>query len=302
VRLAPVLDLVYVSFTWSYRGGVMRLAPVLLVALCACGGERAARQASSAGAGGDGPPPDVPVTEDLPTPGMPVPFPQPVPEPIPRTDPAPPPAARIELAPAELRFGFLGVHQHEQKDLVIRSTGTAPARLDGFELAPGSFAAFGLQAPAAVDLAPGEELRVTVTYDPQEPSVVADEGELRFTADGQPQHVPMSGFASAPCLRVDPSVIEFGEVPFGYVPVNHVHVVSCGASGVELRDVRFEGSCGGLTLKGVPPGLPFLLPAGGLTLDLIFDPARCGGPCALVLEFESDLAPVTVPIQASCTP
>lgn len=229
------------------------------------------------------------------------------------------------IRPAEVSFGFVhagknpetGEQEVYRKDVRIRNAGASECVLWDLGLDPGGSSRFtaGSGPGGILAIPPGEELTVTVVYTPIEPSIDLDRSSLMFKQVGDPDVdpqvvVPISGFASALCLRVESDPVDFGRVPLGHAAVRPLNLTSCTPSLLKIGgkdpanppargwngDVAFSaGSSPAFSLRGVPP-LPYSMPADTLLkLDVVHEPTSIGPDHAqLEIWLRSALAPIVV--------
>lgn len=236
-----------------------RIAPVVLVVLAACGGEQRAN------APGEEPPPaleEAPGRETRPAPHATgaVEPPRTVPEPL----------HRLAIEPAEVRFGFVDAEAEYRKSLRVTNAGSVAVVVD---TAISGHASFALEpGPGSLPLSPGESVDLQVIYTPPEPSRDLELATVELVAGGIAYAVPVSAFASAECLRIEPNPVDCGKpAPEGYEKIKSLNVINCGTRVYEFEDVLCrDGDGDPVECFIVPPRMPYTLSAGELLkLDLV---------------------------------
>jgi hypothetical protein len=214
----------------------------------------------------------------------------------------------LDIQPGEIAFGMVrsgkdegGEQRVYRKDPRIRNTGSSECLVWHFALDPDGSRLFSLEgAPAhdeVISIAPGAELVVSVAYAPLTASIEPDASRLifeRIPEAGADSRIllPISAFGSALCLTMVPNPIDFGQVPLGSVAFRRFSITNCGTNLIKIGgndpkhpiapewngDVAFSSaSTPELSVRGVPEGLPFTLPAGvELELEIVYDPTAIG--------------------------
>lgn len=209
------------------------------------------------------------------------------------------PGAAIDVLPRVAHFGVLDQGEERALDVVLRSTGTAPANVTSISL---EGAAFFLDVPPpSGTLAPGESLLLTVRARASAASVSngGESGTLTVRADGV-EDVPLplaflSGTAGCQPRAPAPNAV-LGSVVLGQGTNGAVVVTNIGDAQCTLEDAR--------EADGFPfdPGFSFsatrvrVLPPGGSgVVDFAFRPFDVGQRSAfLALAFVEQPAPLFV--------
>jgi hypothetical protein len=214
----------------------------------------------------------------------------------------------LEVTPGQVRFTRLPPGQRAEQVVVLRNFGSSPLTIfDAPSYAGG--ADFTLVAPARtypLNLEPFNseqaaldpvkyELRLTTRYSPIGNG--ADTGELRIVSNdlsdapaGATQGtrtVSVGANAEAPCILVDSTVRNLGQVPVGRVTANVVTVQNCGRQKLSISaidiaentaDLEFELDLGGRdgNMDGVLDQSIELDPEAQTTFIIKYTPAQEG--------------------------
>jgi Abnormal spindle-like microcephaly-assoc'd, ASPM-SPD-2-Hydin len=125
-------------------------------------------------------------------------------------------------------------------------------------------------------LQPGQQLPVTVTFDPT--TAGTDSGTLTITSDDPsgPAAVSLGGTGTAtttPHLTVSPTVVNFGNVPLNVASTQPVTLTSTGSAAVTINAATVTGP--GFSVSGA--SFPVTLnPNQSVTLQMQFDPTAAG--------------------------
>lgn len=154
-------------------------------------------------------------------------------------------------SPPSLDFGELPTGSAMTVGVTVTNTGTAVETISGSTAPAPPFTAAGLPADGST-LDPGASLAVSVTYAPTAPSPAGgDSSQFVVTgADGHSVTVPLTGTAvvGAPHLTIDPTALDFGQVPVG------------GSLG-RTFDIANTGNVVLTITKAAPPTAPFAAPS-----------------------------------------
>lgn len=151
----------------------------------------------------------------------------------------------LDVEPAELDFGKVPVGGEAERTLTLRNTGTFTLTVERFA------AALPFVAPdvATTTIATGRDREVTVRFRPT--TIGAAAGALSITTDEKdvvPLEVPLIGEGIEAAVRVEPLVVDFGEVLWVANTerlTREVTITNPGTDDFELTQVELTEDAGG---------------------------------------------------------
>lgn len=179
----------------------------------------------------------------------------------------------LQVSASHVDFGDVVIGAERTGTLRAANTGAGVLHFDEISV---EGADFSLGTIPALELDPGDEMDLSISYAPAETG--PDEGQLfLYSDDGdEPEKiVPLSGFGVEPDIDVDPETLWFGAVELGSEVTLSVDVNSRGLGDLRVTDIDFaatEASAFAITLpEGVT--LPTTLVSGtGFSFDVTFAP------------------------------
>lgn len=184
------------------------------------------------------------------------------------------PAPNLTLSATSINFGQSAIGTKVSRTLTLTSTGNAPLNINTITVSGGVFSVGTISLPAT--LQPGQQLSVTVTFDPT--TAGADAGTLTITSDDPsgPAAVSLGGLGTAtttPQLTVSPTAVNFGNVPLNVASTQPVTLTSTGSAPVTINAATVTGP--GFSVSGA--SFPVTLnPNQSVTLQVQFDPTAAG--------------------------
>jgi len=134
----------------------------------------------------------------------------------------------FEVRPGQLHFGVVDRGGQITQDFAIENLGFDACLINDLRLSDDSEAAYSLTPIPSAELAPGETLRVPVTFAPLAYKALLL-GKVQFqisNPDRQFQTVSLRGASASPCLSIEPAEIDFGRVAPGCQTSEKVITVS----------------------------------------------------------------------------
>ena len=180
------------------------------------------------------------------------------------------PAPNLTLSTTSIDFGQSVIGTKVSRTLTLTSTGNAPLHINTITVSGAVFSVGAVSLPAT--LQPGQQLPVTVTFDPT--TAGTDSGTLTITSDDPsgPAAVSLGGTGTAtttPQLTVSPTVVNFGNVPLNVASTQPVTLTSTGSAAVTINAATVSGA--GFSVSGAT--FPVTLnPNQSVTLQVQFDP------------------------------
>jgi iron transport multicopper oxidase len=155
------------------------------------------------------------------------------------------PAAALQVAPPVISFGGAAVNKQISGTLTISNVGGAPLVINGVTSPRAPFSATG--APAAgSSLGPGQSVTVTFTFSPTQVGSFSDQVQVNTSAGDK--QVPLTGTAAlAGNLVLDPTTLDFGDVPAGQNKVLSFTITNNGGSRVTVTKSKPPGLAVGFT-------------------------------------------------------
>ena len=184
------------------------------------------------------------------------------------------PAADLTLSPTSISFGQVMVGSKATKSLTLTSSGNAPLAISAITVSGAQFSNGATSLP--VTLQPNQQLTLTVTYEPTAQG--ADSGTLTVESNDTsgPATVSLGGSgttAPSPQLTVNPTAVNFGDVPLNATPNKAVTLTSSGTAPVTITAANVTGP--GFSVSGA--SFPLTLnPNQTATLQVQFDPSAAG--------------------------
>jgi hypothetical protein len=160
------------------------------------------------------------------------------------------------------------------KSLTLTSSGNAPLAISAITVSGAQFSDGTTSLP--VTLQPNQQLTLTVTYEPTAQG--SDSGTLTVVSNDSsgPATVSLGGSgttATSPQLTVNPTAVNFGDVPLNATPNKAVTVTSSGTAPVTITAANVTGP--GFSVSGA--SFPLTLnPNQTATLQVQFDPGAAG--------------------------
>ncbi|HXP07830.1 MAG TPA: choice-of-anchor D domain-containing protein, partial [Acidobacteriaceae bacterium] len=184
------------------------------------------------------------------------------------------PAPNLTLSATSIDFGQSAIGTKVSRTLTLTSTGNAPLNVNTITVSGAMFSVGTVSLPAT--LQPGQQLSVTVTFDPT--TAGTDAGTLTVTSDDPsgPATVSLGGTGTTtttPQLTVSPTAVNFGNVPLNVPSTQPVTLTSTGSAPVTINAATVTGP--GFSVSGA--NFPLTLnPNQAVTLQVQFDPTTAG--------------------------
>jgi hypothetical protein len=191
----------------------------------------------------------------------------------------------LVLSPPEIGFGTVPIDTTVTADITASNRGQAVAVIDRLSLAInlddtddeiGVLTVDGepWEDGDTLEIEPSEESIITVYYTPTDN---LPDSELLLVESNDPevpiQEVRLNGRAAAPRLEVFPEVLEFGNVAFGFGPVEkRVTILNAGTDTLELDPLGFRDNTGAYVLANQDAMPTSLEPDESFELKVRFDP------------------------------
>jgi hypothetical protein len=184
------------------------------------------------------------------------------------------PAPNLTLSTTSIDFGQSAIGTKVSRTLTLTSTGNAPLNVNTITVSGAMFSVGTVSLPAT--LQPGQQLPVTVTFDPT--TAATDAGTLTVTSDDPsgPATVSLGGLGTTtttPQLTVSPTAVSFGNVPLNVASTQPVTLTSTGSAPVTINAATVTGA--GFSVSGA--NFPVTLnPNQAVTLQVQFAPTTAG--------------------------
>ena len=184
------------------------------------------------------------------------------------------PAADLTLSATSISFGQVQIGSKVTRSLTLTSTGNAPLTISAITVAGAQFSDGSPSLP--VTLQPNQQLTLNVTYEPS--AETSDSGTLTVASNDSsgPATVSLGGSgttAPSPQLTVNPTAVNFGNVPLNTPTNKTVTLTSSGTAAVTITAANVTGS--GFSVSGASFPLQ-LNPNQTATLQVRFDPSAAG--------------------------
>jgi Abnormal spindle-like microcephaly-assoc'd, ASPM-SPD-2-Hydin len=184
------------------------------------------------------------------------------------------PAPNLTLSTTSIDFGQSAIGTKVSRTLTLTSSGNAPLNVNTITVSGAMFSVGTVTLPAT--LQPGQQLPVTVTFDPT--TAATDAGTLTVTSDDPsgPATVSLGGLGTTtttPQLTVSPTAVSFGNVPLNVASTQPVTLTSTGSAPVTINAATVTGAGFSVTGANFPVTLK---PNQAVTLQVQFDPTTAG--------------------------
>ncbi|WP_089717933.1 choice-of-anchor D domain-containing protein [Candidatus Entotheonella palauensis] len=202
----------------------------------------------------------------------------------------------IEVTPEALEFGAVLLGDSSEMTLTIANPGDAVLSVSDVRVSEGEDVGFALSAPfdSPVDVEPGDDLTVALTFAPAVEGDVSGIVEILSNADNEPvverslmgtgTPIPMPG------VTVSPDQVNFGPVDVGDQVTAEIDIENTGDADLTVEEVLIaEGADSGFGVTDVPGEPTVLAPGEVLTVTAVFAPAA-PGPVTGTLSVISDAA------------
>jgi hypothetical protein len=204
----------------------------------------------------------------------------------------PMPIALLEVTPAVLVFGEVGVGAMGIQEVTLTNVGMAALRLTEVEMTSETAAAFTLAGlpELPVTLQPREMLSLTVTFAPTTADTLTGILHLRSNAANTPEMpVALSGtgvLVPVPLLTVTPATLDFGEVVVGNDRSQTLTLRNSGTADLHLSNVVLSNRAA-FSLSGLPTLPTTVGPGREVTIEVTFEPPT-DDPLTGTLRLHSD--------------
>jgi len=181
--------------------------------------------------------------------------------------------------PASVDFGPVPVDGDERRTVRVRNISTEPMEVLGVKLADRTDPSFLGGTGGGFWLGPDETRDFQLGYQPTHMGEALGAFELRVRSTRNPTTaIPLRGHGGSPELCVSPGNQDFGLKPVGSKNAVTVHIRNCGASPLEVTDVRLDPSGAHNDQFSRGPGVfPRTLAAGeSLQVKAFYEPTRAG--------------------------
>jgi hypothetical protein len=208
------------------------------------------------------------------------------------------PAPNLTLSATAINFGQVQIGSKVSRSVTLTSNGNAPLTINAITVAGAQFTDGTTSLP--VTLQPNQQLTLNVTYEPTAEG--SDSGTLTIASDDSsgPATVSLGGSgttATSPQLTVNPTAVNFGNVPLNTTPNKTVTLTSSGTAPVTITAANVTGS--GFSVSGA--SFPLTLNSNQTaSLQVQFDPSAAGSVSGL-LSIASDATGGTVKVQLTGT-
>jgi hypothetical protein len=184
------------------------------------------------------------------------------------------PAAALTLSAASVNFGQAQIGSKVTRSLTLTSTGNAPLTISTITVAGAQFSDGSPSLP--VTLQPQQQVTLTLTYQPTTEG--SDSGTLTVASNDSsgPATVSLGGSGTtttSPQLTVNPTAVNFGNVPLNTPDTKTVTLTSSGTATVTITAADATGS--GFSVSGASFPLK-LNPNQTATLQVQFNPSAAG--------------------------
>jgi hypothetical protein len=210
------------------------------------------------------------------------------------------PAADLTLSATSISFGQVMVGSKATKTLTLTSSGNAPLAISAITVAGAQFSNRATSLP--LTLQPNQQLTLTITYEPTAEG--SDSGTLTVASNDSsgPAVVALGGngtTATSPQLTVNPTAVNFGDVPLNAMPTKAVTLTSSGTAPVTITAANVTGS--GFSVAGA--NFPLTLdPNQTATLPVQFNPSVAGAASGqLSITSDSTGGAVKIPLSGTGT-
>jgi len=180
----------------------------------------------------------------------------------------------IQVVPAALDFGSIGVGKKVSQPASVTNTGTSTVTLTHASVSSSEFSISGLKFPVAIQA--GQKANFTVWFQGAKPGKT--KGKLNFGSDAgtpAPNPVDLTATVENPTPRLDISAAsyDFGKVTINTVATGTLTLTNSGGANLNISKISVTG----VTFAATGINLPAVLPAkGSATLNLTFSPKTAG--------------------------
>ncbi len=203
-------------------------------------------------------------------------------------------APRIEVTPGELGFGTVFLNETRELELTIANTGDAVLNVSDVRISDGADAGFALREPFSdlVEVAPGNELTLTVTFTPSVAGDASGEIDITSNANNDPQvTVQLNGSGTeAPtiAISVSPEQIEFNDVPVNDTQTQELTLRNDGNVTLTVNEIGLtSGGDAGFAIVDGPNEAVEIVPGGSFVVRVSLTP-NAEGPAEGNIQITSD--------------
>jgi iron transport multicopper oxidase len=187
-------------------------------------------------------------------------------------------SAKLEASPPVVTFPGTAVGERVSATAIFRNVGGAPLKITQVKLPEAPFGAEDAPIPGS-ELAPGQSVLVTVTFEPT--LAGAFNSEIGLDTTGDDEAVGLSGSAGAPgALAIANEAIEYGQVLVGSSESRSFTITNTGGTAVELTKSK-PPIGGAFTASTSLPEGTTLAPGESLTETVEFTPTAPGPASAV---------------------
>ena len=184
------------------------------------------------------------------------------------------PAANLTASPTSISFGQVAVGSKSSQPLTLTSDGNAPLVISAITISGSQFSGDVPSLP--VTLQPGEQLKLTLTYEPTADGPASGTVAITSNDSSGPATISLGGTgttATSPQLTVSPMTVDFGNVALNTTANKTITLTSSGTAVLTINSVDISGT--GFTVSGA--NFPVTLnPKDSVTLQVKFDPQAAG--------------------------
>lgn len=212
----------------------------------------------------------------------------------------------ITIDPTQVVFASVNVGEKSDRSVRIRHAGTnGVLRIRNLRLeSDGSD--LSTSAPASIDLEPGGETDIVVTYEPTD--AISDSGTIIFDTnvpgtDGGAfvGRIPVLTLAQGGVIRPAPGLVDFGAVDGGILAERNVALINVGQEDVTLTSIAMSiASSPDLSVVDMPTLPAVLAPNGSVVVKLGYRPTGGGsdnGTLKVTFDLKGEVREVEPPIQ-----
>ncbi len=212
-------------------------------------------------------------------------------------------APRLKVDPARASFGQVAVRaSSESRSLQVTSSGTSDLQIHRMTVAGADADSFSAGGCSEAALVPGAACSIEVRFRPQRPGPHRAELLLEHNAGGRRTRLPLNGLGVTARLSLDPSRIDFGEVPAGTEARRRLALRNAGRSDLKILRLRLTGNATAFELGNERCAGATLAPGASCTMAVIFRPTSAGSrSLQLVIDHNAAAEPREVPVTATAT-
>jgi Abnormal spindle-like microcephaly-assoc'd, ASPM-SPD-2-Hydin len=204
------------------------------------------------------------------------------------------PVPQLTASATSLSFGNVTVNSTATETITLKSSGTAPVRVNGAGVSGTGYTVSGSTFP--VTLNPGVSLTLQVTFDPK--TAGASAGTLTIGSNANAITVSLSGTGVAtlvPRLTTSATSLSFGNVTVNSTATETITLKSAGTGPVTVNGAGVSGTGFAVSGSTFPVSLN---PGSSLTLQVTFDP-KTAGASAGTLTISSNANAITVSLSGT---